>query len=176
MTGREPGPAVAELAARTFCGNWAHAMTTAQAPVLMTLDADEMFFHEHAGSSYHPERETPEHGRAKGAVLLAEAERGLKRAIERGTHDLVWEFDDYQECDATQPGDMCEGGRHDHGPAWCCAVVRLAVPPCSHGHGGKPREFLASLCGIFFATGAGHPLDEPYGRVVAAELAMEAGL
>ena len=118
-----------------------------------TKDAAVAFFQEHAGWSFDPATETPEQGRLRGAHDLAEAERW---AWDAG-YEAHWEVDDLGH------DDLCgiEGCRTDHGTAYVCV---LFAPD------GSPA---ASLGGVTFGPGKG-PGDDPYRRVVEAELASEA--
>lgn len=110
----------------------------------ITLTDDEQFFYDNAGWGYDPKRETAEHGRACGAVLLASAERQMQ--LTEGA-EVTWE-DDPEPWDGDVPWD---------GPVYG-AVLR------------KGSEVLGSLWGI---TLAGELGSDPYCRVVAAELALE---
>jgi hypothetical protein len=115
-----------------------------------TLSAYQ-FMREHAGYSYRPSMETPEQGRVNTALALARAEHVL-------THSrafVTWEDD---------PDGTCAG---EH-PAY----VALLWHP-----NDQTNELLAddwppraSLGGIDAGEG------DPYRRVVAAELALEAGI
>jgi len=119
---------------------------TEPVPLAIELSEAERFFYEHAGYSYDPESETPEHGRMRGAVLLAEAEKSAARL----GADVTWE-------DEPEPYDGDDGYE---GPCYC-AVLRNSA-----------SEVIASLGMVAFASGT--PDGEPYARVVAAELALEA--
>jgi hypothetical protein len=109
------------------------------------------FFYEHAGYSHDPKTETAEAGRARGATALAAAEAA---AAERG---WAYEWENDPETSAADYGD--EDGEYDY-PAdqeFSGCVLRDA--------NGK---VLGSLWGIDDADPNG------YGRVVEAELALEA--
>lgn len=103
------------------------------------------FFLEHAGWSYNPRTETAEDGRRRGAEDLADAEAW---AESRGL-EVDWMADN--DADTS-----CACGE-DHGPAYG-AVLRA-----------EDRTALESLWGITLDG-----WDDPYRRVVAAELALEA--
>jgi len=110
--------------------------------VTITLTDAEQFFYDHAGWSYDPAAETPDHGRARCAIELADAERLLNRDNDA---EVTWEEDD-------TPWDGCEP--YD-GPMFG-AVLR------------KGSEVMGSLWSIAMES-----TDEPYARIVAAELAQE---
>ena len=112
------------------------------------MDKVEAFFYEHAGYSYGP-GETPEQGRERCAKALAAAER---RASEEGW-SFQWEVDQHSDS-----SDWC-----DEQPAysvWDCVARDVA------------GEVRASLGAIDFGCD-GEPWDDPYRRVVEAELALE---
>jgi hypothetical protein len=107
----------------------------------------EQFFYDHAGWGYHPDKETPEEGRRRGARALVEAERYARDHdwwyrwdSELGMIDHVTEF----VCYDTEP-ETCES----------CALY------------AEDGELLGSLGCIDDAT-------PEYRRVVEAELALEA--
>jgi hypothetical protein len=126
----------------------------------VTLTEQEQFFYDHAGWSYNPAAETPEHGRAAGAVLLARAETGLRRAP--GTH-VTWEPDPDAD---NEPADGYYVSGH---PQWQAALVRYAPErPDANGDG---NVILASLGGIDLGDDG---LYSAYRRVIEAELALEA--
>jgi hypothetical protein len=128
--------------------------------VTLTLTEAEQFFWDHAGWAHYPD-ETPEHGRARCAIGLAEAERRLQRDE---SAEVTWEEDDIQE-------DDCDCG-DDHGTRYG-AILRKTVTRYDEmtGEPRKTEQILGSLWGITFTTGA--PETDPYARVVAAELADE---
>lgn len=106
------------------------------------------FFYEHAGYSYRPDRETQEAGRRRCAKSLAQAEALASAA---GV-SFEWSLDGLTNREWT-----------DNGPeygTWQC-ISRL---------NGK---VIASLCGVDFGPDK-EPWDDPYRRVVQAELALEA--
>lgn len=109
----------------------------------------EDFFYEHAGYSYDPATQTPNDGRREGAGALADAERWAT------DHDLtvVWERDP-EPYDGDVPYD---------GPMW----VALLVP-----YDGGVSDVRAAIGGV--AIDSEHPDATPYGRVIAAELALQA--
>lgn len=106
------------------------------------------FFHEHAGWSYDPKRETPEQGRLKCATSLAKAEEWLARKLLAGKAVVEWHDD---------PDGALSAG--DSTGPWFSCMVRV----------GKRVEWLG---GVDFAPGEG-PGSSPYARVVVAELALE---
>jgi hypothetical protein len=107
----------------------------------------ERFFYEHGGYGYDPKTETPEQGRARCARELAAAEERLKS----GPYFVDVELDDDQTWDGDVPYD---------GPLWQALLYSVA--------GGTSRELIGSLSSIACETS-----DDPYLRVVAAELALE---
>lgn len=119
----------------------------------VTLTDAEQFFYDHAGWGYDPATETPEHGRARGAMHLADAEKHAARKL----WSVEWEIDPDAD---TEPTDSYFVSGN---PQWCATL---------YDEGGN---VLASLCGIDFAEPHDvTPEAEPYARVVAAELAYEA--
>lgn len=115
----------------------------------------QRFFYEHAGWGYHPDHETPEQGRVRGARALADAEEWAKR---EGL-SWRWEEDEFPNWD-----DDVEREHTDY-PQHVVALVR-------HGDWPEDDEILASLCSIDLGPD-GSPSSDPYIRVVAAELALE---
>lgn len=109
------------------------------------------FFYEHAGYSYDPETETPEQGRQRSAELLAAAERD---AVKRG-YEIVWAVDDDPIWD-----DDVQRETTDYDQYVCSVYDADGV-------------VLASLGSVDFGPGV-TPESAPYGRVVAAEVALEA--
>lgn len=112
-----------------------------------SLTADQLFFFENAGYSYKAP-ESAEQGRIRCAIELAKAEE-----YARG---LGWEF----EWEPDQSPDlswMSDEERSQEHEVLCC---RIPDP-------SNPKYSLASLCGIVDA-------DRNYGRVIEAELAIEA--
>ena len=102
------------------------------------------FFYEHAGWSYDPATESPEDGRARCALALAEAEAWAAAA----DVEFVWDADDdswwlHPAEDATDGPQTCE----------ICAAY-------------MGREMVASL-------GCIDDADDNYRRVIEAELAAE---
>lgn len=119
----------------------------------MTMPADftptQAFFWEHGGFSHLPD-EPPAVGRERSARELADAE-ARAQAYELW---ITWDADPYGDVD----------GNH---PAWWCGVA-------TNGPADDSRaDVIAALGGVTFADGMG-PEDDPYARVVAAELAAEA--
>jgi hypothetical protein len=109
------------------------------------LTATEKFFYDHAGVSYHPDRETYEQGRIRGAKELRRAENKLRS----GPFFVTIEPDDVP-WDGDEPYD---------GPLW---VVTLFSTDMST----TPRV-VGSIGSVACDEG------DPYLRVVAAELAFE---
>lgn len=105
------------------------------------------FFYEHAGPSYNPTSESPEEGRMRTALDLAQAESWAER---KGI-ECEW-VEDWEVLDHVREYDG-----YDHEPETC----EVAVLKSRKGH------VLASLGCIDDAT-------DDYRRVVQAELALEA--
>lgn len=111
------------------------------------------FFIANAGYSYHPPTESSFVGRVRCAMRLAAAEEWLQTKH----HGYAWEIDDHDSSDFND----------DQSP-WALWFVALSVEQsCGHLH------VVASLGGIDFGR-AGDPHTHCYGRVVQAELALEA--
>lgn len=119
------------------------------------LTDSEQFFYDHAGWSYDPATETKHHGRATGAIALADAER-MARA--RGW-TVRWEID--PDADTTPTEDYFVSGN----PQWIAILANSD---------SDDAEVLSALGGIDFAEAYEvTPERDPYARVVAAELALE---
>lgn len=116
------------------------------------LDAVE-FFAIHAGWDYHPDTETPEQGRLRGAVSLALAERWAKANDAMFTWEDDFGVDHVKEFDA-----------YDEEPE-TCEICTMYLP--DHSPALESVRIVASLGCVDDAT------DE-YRRVVEAELAQEA--
>lgn len=121
------------------------------------------FFLEHAGWSYAPGVETKQQGRARGAKLLAAAEKWAH------SQELVavWVFD--EDCGPDQ-FDMEEDKAFvlEHGAVGC-----MLYRPCpEHGTDCKHAIVLESLWGI--TESLNNRERDNYRRVVEAELALEA--
>lgn len=104
------------------------------------------FFLEHAGFSYDPKTETPEHGRQRCAEMLADAEANAS-AI---GYSFEWGKDGMTSAEWTDDEPTTE--------TWLCMM---------RDNGGNIVEVL---CGIDFVSG--EPWGNPYRRVVEAELAL----
>lgn len=113
-----------------------------------TADKAVVFFYEHAGYGFDPKNETPEQGRMRGAIALADAERWL--ASQQAVH-TGWVVDE-----TYNPKDYPRKGMPKIG--WGCFLYV----------DGK----RASLWGVTF-DGDHTPRNKPYARVVLAELALE---
>lgn len=127
------------------------------------MNAAERFFYEHAGWSYHPETETPDMGRARGARRLAAAEQW---AEDEGL-EYVWEGD--PDC-GPDDFDFPEDKAHvaEYGAVGC-----ILYRPCDeHGTDCKHAERLASLWGI--TESLNNAERDNYRRVIQAELALGA--
>lgn len=111
------------------------------------LTDHEYFFYLHAGYSYDPKTETAEEGRVRCARDLAAAETRLKD----GPYFTTVEDDDLP-WDGDEPYD---------GPIYVVTLYRYAA---YHGD----DEIIGSLGGVDCES-----VDDPYIRVVAAELALE---
>jgi hypothetical protein len=107
-------------------------------------DADVAFFHDDAGLCYDPATETPEEGRLRCAQELAEAERWLLR---QPGHTVEWDGEPFPD----------RSGIDHNGPLFCCLV---SVP-------GVGRQSLGNI-----DLGPEGDLNDPYTRVVVAELAL----
>lgn len=104
------------------------------------------FFLDHAGYSWDPTRETEFQGRWRAARALADAEARLRAGpyyVDVTPDDLPWDGDEPYE-----------------GPLWIVSLWQ--------GVGPWERVHLGSLGGVATPTD-----DDPYIRVVAAELADE---
>jgi hypothetical protein len=115
----------------------------------MTLSKREQFFYDNAGWSEPPGRE--QCARELAAAEVAMDDRGW-RAIVDEDPDGPWDDD----CDSV--------GMVERGEAVCLEVILLSDDhkPCAH-------NVLGSLCNIIVSSA-----DDPYIRVVTAELASEA--
>lgn len=123
-------------------------MTNDTQPTEVLSDAARFFF-EHAGYAYYPNKETPEQGRTRGALALADAEAWAKAAGYR--------FEWYRD------PDIDSSDFSDESPAWQlweCAMLAM------------DGEVVQSLGGIDLGRD-GKPSSDPYGRVVEAELASQ---
>jgi len=116
---------------------------------LVTM-ADVVFFQENAARSYRPDLETEGVGALRGALLLADAERWARAT--GVTFD--WAID--PDSDSSSFSD-------DPSPWELWGVIAYD----SDGYS------IASLGGVDFGRD-GAPFGDPYARVVAAELALEA--
>lgn len=105
----------------------------------------EQFFYDNAGWSYDPATESEEEGRWRCARVLAEAEARLKA----GPY-----FVDHEPDDLPWDGDVPYDG-----PLWIVTLYSVA--------GNLDGEILGSLSSVACEA------DDPYMRVVAAELASE---
>lgn len=111
------------------------------------------FFIANAGYSYHPPTESSFVGRVRCAMRLAAAEEWLQTK----SHVYAWDIDRIDSSDFS-----------DEQPPWALWSVVLSVElACGYLH------VAASLGGIDFGR-AGDPYSHYYGRVVQAELALEA--
>lgn len=125
---------------------------------LITLTETEQFFYDHAGFSYNPETETHTSGKARGAVQLAAAEKWGK------LHGWTVEWNIDPDADTTPTDEYFVSGA----PHWY-ALLR-----------NKDDEIIGSLGSVDLGyadgseTGPKDPANDPYARVVAAELMMEA--
>lgn len=129
------------------------------------------FFFDHAGSSYHPDRESEFVGRVLGAAKMARAEAWAKSVDAR----FQWEVD----------GDTTSAEFSDDEPAWelymCLMYTRCPDCPTDLDTARAIRECTRknsyhvqqSLGGVDFGRD-GSPDGDDYARVVEAELALEA--
>jgi hypothetical protein len=119
------------------------------------------FFKEHAGWSTPP-------GRAASALALARAEVLLEQAIELGIAEVEWEHDDQPyDTDCYSDDEIAAKFESNEwtGPFGC----RIGL---------DEDKYAASLWGIVLdsrgvSTGLPGSADDPYARVVRAELADE---
>lgn len=118
----------------------------------ITFTEAEEFFYQHAGWSYDPKAETSASGRARCAVILADAESRLQAD---STLEVVWEDDpEPWDGDCAAPAYLMEA-----------TLWRRALRADSSGR----DELLTSLGSIGLNS-----LDSPYRRVVEAQLTLEA--
>lgn len=113
------------------------------------LTAPEAFFFEHAGYS-HDQGESPEAGRTRGAVALAQAEWAYLEAHRAGNVECVWEHDPDAAFDAQKNPDIAQFETCER-----ASLVRMDT-----------KEYLCTLSSVLDA-------DTAYKRVVRAELALE---
>lgn len=113
------------------------------------------FFLKHAGWSYDPLKETSEQGRRRCAKRLAQAEKWAKE----NDYFFRWELDGR---DSSEWISANEDGGKNHNPwqTWGC-ILR-----------DSDHKVCQSLGGIDFGRD-GEPWNDPYKRVVEAELALE---
>ena len=109
------------------------------------MNAAERFFYKHAGFGYNPKTESREMGRRRHARQLAKAE------AQGRVFEFAWELDP----------DLDSSSFTDEEPAWL-------LWECSMRDGGMLLEYLG---GIDFGR-YGVPDNDPYSRVVEAELAL----
>jgi len=113
-----------------------------------TMTEAERFFYDHAGFSHHPETETEEQGRRRGAARLA----GVERRARAYGWTYLWETDDEDS-----------SSFRDDVPAYPLYMCTLVT---------EAGDFAASLGAIDFGP-EGDWQTDPYRRVVEAELALE---
>jgi hypothetical protein len=130
------------------------------------LSTDEQFFYDHAGYGYHPDRETPEEGRLRGARALVKAEReGKARGwfVEwEADPDPMWDddvprettdYDQYLAILRDDDGNVLDSlGSIDLGPDQCL------------GYDYRPHSFTGTYPEPVRKT------YDPYVRVVEAEM------
>lgn len=113
------------------------------------MNKQQQFFYDNAGYSYDPKIETPEHGRYRCAVALADAET---LATAHG-YSFEWSIDpDVDSSDFD--------GENEPYAQWLCTMYNDA------------GDIVANLGGIDFGPD-GEPWGNAYRRVVEAELALE---
>lgn len=131
----------------------------------------EAFFFEHAGWGYHPDRETPEEGRMRGARTLRAAEVYAQR---EGWH-VDWEedpdpiTDDDVERDEDYSQYVAVLYDSEGNVLGSLGSIDLGSDTCM-GYDARPHHFEGGPI-------TGEPLRkvyDPYVRVVEAELASEA--
>lgn len=113
------------------------------------MNDTQRFFYTHAGYSYDPVKETAEQGRTRGAKQLAKAER---QAFMRGFF-YRWYVD--PDCDSSEFSEET--------PPWHLWQVAIF---------NRQGRIVNSLHGIDFGR-EGDPCNDPYRRVVEAELAID---
>lgn len=111
------------------------------------------FFYDNAGTSYHPEHETPEEGRIAGAYQLAAAEAIAKAA----ESTFEWWQDDQDNHEAHDC--ECEPDSDSY-PLFGCSML------------DSTGEIIGSIGGVDLGS-AGFSEPQPYARVIEAELAAE---
>lgn len=117
---------------------------------MLTKDSAIQFFYEHAGYSYDPSKETPEQGRMRCAMELAQAEEWL----EKRNGWAEWEEDICPDRSWLEKG--------DNRPIFAC----LVYVPCQHCGARGESEYMGGIDLGPFGQ------DETYQRVVRAELAL----
>lgn len=125
---------------------------------LVTLTEDEQFFYDNAGYSYDYDRENKTSGKTRTAILLAMAEREARRR----NWLYEWSIDDDAEITPAD-GYYVSGAEHwkvllrdaDRTVLGSLGSIDLGF---AHGNSGEPKR----------------PENDPYHRVVQAELASEA--
>jgi hypothetical protein len=128
-----------------------------------SLSETERFFFEHAGASYHPATETLEQGKVRGARQLAMAEDYAE------VHG--WHFTLDIDSDGPMPDDVDSVGSVERGEAVCLSLVLYGPDPDAADTRVpfRGRVVLGSLHNIIVPNDS-----DPYLRVVAAELALDA--
>lgn len=116
----------------------------------MITDEAVAFFHAYAGWSYDPDTETSEEGRLRCARALAEAE---EFAV---AHDWYVEWQRDHDAESSESIEEFKD--------W---------PQYMAGLMDADGDLIGSIGGVMF-SGRGDENDDPYSRVVAAELALEA--
>jgi hypothetical protein len=125
---------------------------------LVTLTDAEQFFYDHAGYSYDPEREKRTSGKTRTAILLANAERKARR------RNWLYEWSIDPNAEIT-PGD----GYYVSGAAHWTVILRDIDGVTLGTLGSIDLGFAHGDCGE-----PKQPENDPYHRVVQAELAFEA--
>jgi len=115
------------------------------------LTENELFFWENAGYSHDPATENEISGRARGAILLADAEKIMKS---RG-FDVRWEPDP-EPWSADVPY---------YGPVWIASLHS----PCTRHVTCDCDTFTGTVLGGI-AINSLCPEQDSYGRVISAEL------
>lgn len=111
--------------------------------------AAEKFFYEHGGYSYDPKKETKEQGHRSTARAMAKAEEIAER--------LEWQFTWEEDPEPYEMGD---------------AETEMPAEVLTCLLRDENGNVIASLGGI--GMSGNHRQDKEYGRVVEAELALEA--
>jgi len=112
------------------------------------MNTAEQFFYDHADYSHAPHTETPEQGRARCAVELATAEAWASLS----DISFTWGHDGFTNREWTDEGDEYN--------TWICQAYDVA------------NDVQLDVLGGIDLGPDGHPRNDPYARVVEAQLAL----